>query len=140
MIRNIETAILVTRILADNGLGGRQLERAAAAIVALGDVEPSTVLADWEKELLNPGSTAREWCRLNLDSYRDDNSVRKIAMIKDCKALFSLTLKGAKDFVDEAVTNSDLARLREKLTGTDYTTVTPDPFGPVNPDPFGYRD
>lgn len=117
MIRNVENAILVTRILADNGLGGRQLERAATAIIALGEVEP--------------GSTVREWCRLNLDSYREGDSIRKIMMIKDCRALFGLTLKAAKDFVDEAVTNADLARLRERLTGT----------GPIgNPDPFGYTE
>lgn len=119
MIRNIENAILVTRILADNGLGGNSLTRAATAIVALGDL-PVVPLAQWEKELLGSDFQVKEWCRLNIESYmtgRDPRTARKIMMIKDCKAVFSLGLKEAKDFVDQAFTNFDLVLLRERLNG-----------------------
>lgn len=129
MINNVENSILVCRILADNGLGGRSLERAATSIMALGAKDMSNVpqasgspLADWEKELLDPQYRVKEWCIRHLDEYRteDGTSYRKIMMIKDVKAAFGLSLKEAKDRVDECVTNADLAQLRERLTGNSY--------------------
>jgi hypothetical protein len=96
----------IARTLADEGIGGNQFERIFTRIVSLMPDAPAVSLD--------------EWCEKNLPIYKDPmGGFRTIAMIKDARSTYGVTLLDAKNAVDKAKRNAsdaDLQALRDKLS------------------------